>query len=179
MSEAGARTIWRLAWMLAVVAGTCAGYLVWQPMVGDAANRVGDARAQLQSDRIAFATRASLERERSRLRRRYASTQAGYGESDFVRRLSVLSRKRRVRVISAEVAPPNSAEVARKQEPAALEAVNLRLELQGSYRGLLLAIDDLSRESDLVRVDSPSLRATGLEVDASVPIILLRPSERS
>jgi len=178
MSESAARIVWRLASAFAVAAGTLAGYLLWQPMLGAAADRLGDARARLQSDRIAFSTKAPLERERERLRRRYFSAQAGLGEVDMLRKLAGLTWRRRVRVVSAEVAPPNPAEIVRNPDPSALEAVNLRLELQGSYRELLLAIDDLSKELDLVHVDAPTLRAIGSEIDASVPIVLLRPSER-
>lgn len=178
MSESGARIAWQLASAFAVTAGTLAGYLLWQPMLGAAADRVGDARARLQSDRIAFSMKAPLEREHERLRRRYFSAQAGFGEIDILRKLAVLSRRRRVRVVSAEVASASPAEIARNPDPSALEAVNLRLELQGPYRGLLLAIDDLSKELDLVHVDAPTLRATGSEIEASVPIVLLRPSER-
>jgi hypothetical protein len=177
MSETGLKVIWRAAWIFAALAGSAAGFFLWQPMVDAAMTRLEDARARLQSDRVAFATKAGLERERDRLRRRYASAAAGRGEADLLRRLSLVAQKHHVRVLSADVAPPSSRpEGSQTHEPAALESTAARIEMSGSYRALLLAIDDLARGSDLVRIEQPSLRAAASAIDASIPVVILRPS---
>ena len=143
MSETGLKVIWRAAWIFAALAGSALGFFLWQPMVDAAIIRLEDAQARLQSDGVAFATKAGLERERGRLRR-YATAAAGRGEADLLRRLSVVTQKHHVRVLSADVAPPSSRPAdSQTREPAALEGTAARIEMTGSYRALLLAIDDL------------------------------------
>jgi len=168
--------LWRAAWLIAALAGATSGYILWQPIVEASAIRVDDARARLESEHVAFATRARLEHERDRLRVRFASVATGHEEGNLLRRLATVTRARGVRILSADVAPASIPDARRPRDPAALDGVGARIELEGSYRALLLAIDELGRTSDLLRIEPPSLHTSGSRLGATVQLMLLRPS---
>jgi hypothetical protein len=176
MTAASRTFYWRVASLAAAVGGATFGFLLGQPIVDASAGRIEDARARLQSERVAFATQAGLERERDRLRGRFASAAAGHEEGDLLRRLAAVTRARGVRLVSADFAPSGTSDKRKPHDPARLDGVGARLELEGSYRSLLLTIDELGRTSDLIRIEPPSLRASGSRLAATVELMLLRPS---
>ncbi len=145
-----------------------------EPDVRAARERVEDARLTLRSDAIAFANAERLRAERSQLSARFARAFEIDPQAQILRRLSVALQRHGVTFSSTQngaVAP-----AATTGTRAEFEDVRLSLELRGSYRGVLMVMDELARDCELARVDSASLHRAGNGLNAHLAIALLRPA---
>jgi hypothetical protein len=156
---------------LAAVTGA---YTRFQPDVGDARARIQDATLTLRSDEIAFASLAGMRSERARLLQRYGLAFKVDPEAQVMRELAAAVRRHGVTFAStqatAAVRSPDSPSGRRSE----FEDVHLNLELQGTYRSVLLVIDELPRDCELARVESATLHRTGRELGAEVSLAVLR-----
>jgi hypothetical protein len=145
-----------------------------EPDVRLAQSRVEDARSTLGSDAVAFGGEARLRVERATLARRFAEDFRVDPQAQILRRLSEAMRRHGVRFSSTQdgaVTQPEAGPGARQE----FEDVHLTLELQGSYRGVLMVVDELARDCELARVESASLHRAGDGLNAHLSIALLRP----
>jgi hypothetical protein len=164
----------RGAALLGAVAIAASVLALSEPDVRAARSRVDDAEVVLRSDEVAFASAARLRSERDRLSAEFAHSFAVDPQADVLRRLASALRRHGVAFSSTA----NASTVPVKSPGAAaaeFEDVNLSLELRGSYRGVLMVVDELSRDCELARVDGASLHRSGSELDAHVTLALLRP----
>jgi hypothetical protein len=168
------RKVSRLAAALAAPIGLCCGLFAVGGDVDAARRRYADDEGRLQSDRVIFATRTSLERERRDLGRRHHGLASGAAESEFVRTLAQIARRHGV-IVSAIDLTSDVADAHRSERGNAIRGLGLRVELRGSYRALLASLVELARDSDAVHVDTPSFHADGGGLAASIPVIILRP----
>jgi hypothetical protein len=145
-----------------------------EPDVRAAQERVEDARLTLRSDAIAFANAERLRAERSRLSARFARTFEIDPQAQILRRLSAALQRHGVTFTSTQngAVVPAATSGARTE----FEDVRLSLELRGSYRGVLMVMDELARDCELARVDSASLHRAGDGLSARLAIALLRPA---
>ena len=144
-----------------------------EPDVRGAQARVDDAHLTLRSDEIAFATADHLREERARLSARFARIFEVDPQAQVLRRLSAALRRHNVLFLSTQngaVAPAATGSGARNE----FEDVHLTIELRGSYRGVLMVVDELARDCELARVDSASLHRAGDGLNAHLSIALLR-----
>jgi hypothetical protein len=170
-----ARKLSRLAAALAAPVGLCCGLFAVQGDVDSARRRYADDEGRLQSDRVIFATRTSLERERRDLDRRHPALATGASQSEFVRTLAQVTRRHSVTVSAIELTSDAPDANQRGRGRNAIRGLGLRLELRGSYRSLLASLVELATASDAVHVDLPSFHADGNGLAASIPIVVLRP----
>jgi hypothetical protein len=155
------------------LAGGIAGTI--EPDVRALQSRVDDARLTLRSDEVAFGGAARLRGERSRLAIRFASAFAIDPQAQILRRLAAALRRHGVLFSSTQngaVTPEPSAAGVHPE----FEDVHLTLELHGSYRGVLLVVDELARDCELARVESASLHRAGNALNAHLSVALLRPA---
>jgi hypothetical protein len=164
--------------LIAAAAAMFALLAYWrlEPGVDAARARLDEARSRLRSDALVFAARPRLIAERQRLLPRYGASADGATESQLLRILATASKRFGVEFVSGSVAASAPLD-SRQPYPGQADFDELRLavELRGSYRGLLMTIDDVTRNADLIRVDGASLRTNGPSIDAAIPITLLRP----
>jgi hypothetical protein len=166
---------------LSILAAAAAALLAFwrlEPGVDAARARLDDARARLRSDAIVLAARPHFLAERRRLSRRYGAVVTGATESDVLRALADASKRFGIEFVSGNVTTASAPLVFSSHSTVRPEfdEVRLAVELRGSYRGLLLAIDALTRNAEMTRVDGISLRGNGQSLDASIPLTLLRPN---
>ncbi|MGH7728851.1 MAG: hypothetical protein ACREM2_08680 [Vulcanimicrobiaceae bacterium] len=158
-----------------VLAALAAGSLAWvayEPAVAAATDRVRNDALALRSNEIAFAEVPHLRAERSELARRYAPLFSENAQAVFLRELAADASRRHVAVLATQLAASNATPNATH---ALLAPTGFDLELGGTYRDLLAAIEDLSLGSEIVTVGMPTLHRDGNSLAASVPVTLDEP----
>ena len=160
------RTLW-------VIIATAAALLVFwrlEPSVDAARARLEDSTARLRSDAIVLAARPHFLAERRRLSQHYGALAAGATESDLLRSFAAASKRFGVEFVSGNLtaAIPALAPGSRSANRSEFDELRLAVQLRGSYRSLLLAIDDVARNAQLIRIDGASLRGTGRSISRSI-----------
>lgn len=159
---------------LTILGAMIAGFFFLQPDVTLAMQRLDQDRGRLHSDEVVFATQATIERERTRLLSRHRSIADGEAQSDLMHKLALLARRHSIRVMAIDAATIATSPLQHRGPDGNLDQLRLRIEMRGSYRGLLATIDELARISDAVRIEAPSLHWDGTALGASVPLFILR-----
>jgi hypothetical protein len=156
------------------VAAITGAYARFQPDIADTRARIQDATLTLRSDEVAFASLAKTRSERATLLQRYGLAFRIDPEAQVMRELAAAVRRHGVTFAStqatATVRSPDSPSGRRSE----FEDVHLNLELQGTYRSVLLVIDELPRDCELARVESATLHRIGRELGAEVSLAVLR-----
>ncbi len=144
-----------------------------EPDVRSEQAKVDEARLTLASDQVAFANEGRLRTKREQLSARFAHVFEVDPQAQILSRLSGALRRHGVTFTSTQNGTPvQSAPHATRDD---FEDVRLTLELHGSYRGVLMVVDELARDCELARVDSASLHRAGDALNAHLAIALLRP----
>ena len=130
--------------------------------------RATDDRATLASDRVAFSEQAHLQAKRTLLRDRLRAMLRDDAEAQLIRELGRIAHRRHVWIEEA-------ATLARAQTHLLAESTGerLTLRLRGTYRDLLLSLDDLSLGPAVVDVDTPTISKQGGQLEASIPVTLV------
>jgi hypothetical protein len=171
-SSENAQRGFRAAGGLVILGAALSGLFFLQPDVTVEMTRIEQDRGRLHSDEVVLATRGAIERERARLYSRHRAVAEGEVQSSFLRQLAIVARRHSVRIISVDAATMPIAPVQRRSE--ALEQLPLHMEMRGTYRALLASLDELSRITDGVRVETPSFHWEGTTLGASVPVFIIR-----
>jgi Tfp pilus assembly protein PilO len=163
--------------LFAILAGALV-YFAYQPQIDGLQTRLDDAEAQLRSEEVAFTEMPRLRAERFALAERYDALFEQNPEAVFLRELASTVHRHDVRLVATSVTPDATAENGpAAAHPALFKQTGVSLELRGTYAHLLGAIGDLSRGSEIVGVDPPTLRRDGDAVVASVPVTIYEPSK--
>lgn len=167
----------RIATVLFVLFAGCSVFFAYAPTIDALQAQLDVSETILRSDDVAFAEMPHVRMERDELAARYRDLFAQNPEAVFVRELGALVRRHGVALVSSVVA--RDARDARERSPTDIfTATHVDLEMQGAYPQLLAAIEDLSRGSEIVRVDAPTLKrdAPASPVDATIPVTIFEPT---
>lgn len=156
---------------VAVAAGAVStAYVQTEPAISDAQLRLRSAELTLRSDEVTFAAMAQLRAEERRLRIRFGREFGIDPQARTLRALALVTRRHHLDFSSSQSAPgmPEG-----RAKPNEFEDVHLNLELRGRYRDALAAIDELTRDCQIVRVESATLHrsAETLVLDLSIAIL--------
>jgi Tfp pilus assembly protein PilO len=166
----------RIATLLfAILAGALVCF-AYQPQVDGLQAKLDDAEAQLRSEDVAFAEVPRLRAERAELAQRYDALFEQNPEAVFLRELASTVQRHDVGLVATSVTADATSENG-AAHPALFKQTGVSLELRGTYAHLLAAIGDLSRGSEIVGVDPPTLRRDRDAVVATVPITIYEPSK--
>jgi Tfp pilus assembly protein PilO len=173
------RRLVRIVAVLSCIVAAFVVFFTFAPDVDAASLRLDQASLQLNSDSSAFYQLGLLRAQRDQLSKRYARLFEQNPEAVFLRSLaSDVARHGLTLVSTAESQDTHG--VPQPQGSTATEKfgdkTTLTIEMRGSYRNLLAAIGELSIGSEIVRVDSPTLRREGDAIDAVVPVSIYEPT---
>ncbi len=168
-----------IATLLFCVLAASLVYLAFDPQVEALQMRLDDEQATLRSEEVAFAEIPHVRFERDQLARRYDRLLAENPEAVFLNDLDATTRRHGVRLSATTIARDTAATTQTSDpqgQPSLFTQTRVRLELRGTYGGLLAAIGDLSLGDEIVRVEAPSLQRSGNELVASVPVTIFEPA---
>ena len=177
------RRLIRVATLALCVVVASVVYFTFAPDVDSASLRVEQALSQVQSDRSTAYRVDALRQARKTLSSRYARLFAQNPEAVFLGDLSTNVARHGLALVSVSEAHDPVGQIATAppdpSTPSAGQRIALTVEMRGTYRNLLAAIEQLSFGPEIVRVDAPTLRRDGSDVAAMIPVTIFAPATRA
>ena len=169
----------RLATFCCAACAIAVSVLRMEPLIARASTDADDAQRLLRSDEVAFEQMGQLSRERDSLIARYASSLTHNTDAAILRQLGDVARRHDLTVVATSFSLEPRASARDASSPVDVSrdfpTTKVTITLAGSYGNLLVATGELSTATDLVRVETPSLRREGAAVIEDVTVHVVQP----
>ena len=159
----------RIVTVVATLLAVSFVYARTEPAVADAQLRLKTAELTLRSGEVASAAAPRLRAELRRIEGALGDEFHGDPEAQTLAALALVARRHHLQFASTQ-----SVSNAPAFEPGTdFDDVHLMFELHGGYREGLSAIDELTRQCPIVRVESVSLRRGGERLILDIGVAVL------